>query len=248
MTTHTYDEHIAKDGFRLRGTAMSRIDGFSDVVFGFALTLLIVSLEVPKTYAELHHTFREFLPFAVSFTFLIALWFAHFRLFRRFGLHDNATIIVNSILLFVVLFFVYPLKFLFSMLLGGGDASKIFSSMSEVRELMVLYGLGFAAVYFLLATLYWFGWRHRDELELNSLERKLTWVWITDHLGVGAAGVISALLSLLLSDRHVGYAGFAFYLIIPFKIIHGTITRRTLKKARAELHLLQSLAHIHPPA
>jgi hypothetical protein len=32
----TLNEHIAKDGFRLRGTAMSRVDGFSDVVFGFA--------------------------------------------------------------------------------------------------------------------------------------------------------------------------------------------------------------------
>ena len=116
--------HVAKDGFRLRGTEMSRVDGFSDVVFGFALTLLIVSLEVPKTYAELHETLRGFLPFAVSFTFLIMLWFAHFRVFRRFGLHDNATIIVNAVLLFVVLFFVYPLKFLFTLVLGGTDSSK----------------------------------------------------------------------------------------------------------------------------
>ena len=43
-------DHIAKDGFRLRGTEMSRIDAFSDVVFGFALTLIVVSLDVPKTF------------------------------------------------------------------------------------------------------------------------------------------------------------------------------------------------------
>ncbi len=53
-------QNIAKDGFRLRGTAMSRVDGFSDVVFGFAITLLVVSLEVPKTYAELHETCAVF--------------------------------------------------------------------------------------------------------------------------------------------------------------------------------------------
>ena len=61
-------EHISKDGFRLRGIHMSRIDGFSDVVFGFALTLLVVSLEVPRTYDEFHAVIVGFLPFAVCFS------------------------------------------------------------------------------------------------------------------------------------------------------------------------------------
>jgi uncharacterized membrane protein len=59
-------DQIASDGFRLRGTHMSRIDGFSDVVFGFALTLLVVSLEVPRTYAEFHAALLQFLPFFIS--------------------------------------------------------------------------------------------------------------------------------------------------------------------------------------
>ena len=40
---------------------MSRIDGFSDGVFGFALTLFVVSLEVPKNCTELHASLRGFL-------------------------------------------------------------------------------------------------------------------------------------------------------------------------------------------
>ena len=58
-------DHIAKDGFRLRGTLMSRLDAFSDVVFGFALTLLVVSLEVPHTFPELYASLRSFIPFAL---------------------------------------------------------------------------------------------------------------------------------------------------------------------------------------
>jgi uncharacterized membrane protein len=54
------NEHIGKDGFRLRGTSMSRIDAFSDVVFGFAITLLVVSLEIPHTFEELHRSLRGF--------------------------------------------------------------------------------------------------------------------------------------------------------------------------------------------
>lgn len=34
--------------FRWRGEGVSRIEGLRDTVFGFAITLLVVSLEVPK--------------------------------------------------------------------------------------------------------------------------------------------------------------------------------------------------------
>jgi uncharacterized membrane protein len=41
------------EGFRWRSHDISRFEGLSDAVFGFAITLLIVSLEVPRTFDEL---------------------------------------------------------------------------------------------------------------------------------------------------------------------------------------------------
>lgn len=39
-----------RDGdFRIRGKEISRAEGLSDAAFGFAITLLVVSLEVAKT-------------------------------------------------------------------------------------------------------------------------------------------------------------------------------------------------------
>jgi hypothetical protein len=40
------------DGFRMRGREVTRLESFADAIFAFALTLLIVSLEVPKSFAD----------------------------------------------------------------------------------------------------------------------------------------------------------------------------------------------------
>lgn len=45
------------------------------------------------------------------------IWFEHYAFFRKFEAEDPLTILLNCVLLFLVLFFVYPLKFVF-MLVG----------------------------------------------------------------------------------------------------------------------------------
>ena len=169
---HDGHEQYDSDGFRLRGLGFSRLDGFSDVVFGFALTLLVVSLEVPKGFDELHALWAGFIPFAVSFLLLMLVWYGHYTFFRRFGTHDAGTMWLNGVLLFVVLFYVYPLKFLF---LSAFDQVGVFNEPSRtVREVVVLFSAGFSAIYFLFAALYANGYRQRSSLELNPLEQMLT--------------------------------------------------------------------------
>ena len=90
----------------IRGREVSRIEGFSDAVFGFALTLLVASLEVPRDFVELKATLLGFLPFAVTFALVCYLWYSHYKFFRRYGPADGLTIFPNCVLLFVVLLFV----------------------------------------------------------------------------------------------------------------------------------------------
>jgi len=237
-------DHIEKDGFRLRGVEMSRIDGFSDVVFGFALTLLVVSLEVPKTYTEMHASLRGFFPFAICFLFLMMVWYAHYRFFRRFGTHDFRTIVINAMLLFVVLFYVYPLKFLFTFLANSvmGSGQEYFESWQQVRELMILYGVGFATVYLLVAALYWNGLKQREKLELTPIEVLLARSYVTDSVGVGCIGILSCAVALLLPPQHCGMSGWVYSLIYPFKHFHGRWARKKIAKY-PKSHKLASSPH-----
>src|SRR5580658_3875254 len=97
-------------GFRHRGHHhVSRIESFSDAVFAFALTLLVVSLSVPRTFDELLGAMAGFPGFAVSFALLAQIWYYQYLFFRRYGLTDRMTILLNIILLFVVVFYTNPL-------------------------------------------------------------------------------------------------------------------------------------------
>ena len=106
-------------GFRMRGREVTRLESFSDAVFGFALTLLVVSLEVPKSFDQLIETMRGFLAFAVCFAILASIWNQHYLFCRRFGLQDGFVRFLTCGLLFIVLLYVYPLKFLFNLFING---------------------------------------------------------------------------------------------------------------------------------
>lgn len=232
----TTQNHVAHDGFRLRGENFSRLDAFSDVVFGFALTLLVVSVEVPRTYDEFHATLAGFFPFAICFFFFILVWLQHYRFFRRYGLHDGRTLFINSLLLFTVLFYVYPLKFLFSVASANDARHPVFSSTLQLRELMVTYGLGFAAIYLCFTALYWNAWHMRGELELSPLERVITTCDIWDKAGVTCIALLCTLIARLVPPDYAGDAGWFFFLIAPWSTVVGSVRRRRIRAMNEAAH------------
>src|SRR5262245_45421992 len=173
-----------EEHFRWRGGGVSRIEGLTDGVFALALTLLIVSLEVPKSFDELWAAFRQAPVFLLTFATIGWLWYLHHQFHRRYGLEDQGTVVWNLVFLFLVLLYVYPLKFLASALcqmfhlvpvpeLGPDEVSQGLTR-AQVPRLMVLYGAGFVLIFAVLERLYDRAWTLRDRLALGSKEQLIT--------------------------------------------------------------------------
>jgi low temperature requirement protein LtrA len=193
-----YEPQIV-DGFRLRGREVTRLESFADAVFGFALTLLVVSLDVPKNFDDLVKTMRGFPAFAVCFLLLILIWNSHYRFCRRYGLDDGMTRFLTCVLLFFVLFYVYPLKFLFNLSdnlvlrVGPSKAADVVHvTVPQLSFLLLIYGLGFGAVYLAILLLYLHAYRLREALDLSDLERLDTRYHLGRIATLSAVGFLGA--------------------------------------------------------
>lgn len=232
----THEPHDGQ-GFKVRGHDVQRIETFSDAVFAFAVTLLIVSLEVPRNFQDLLVSMRGFFAFAICFTLLMMVWYQQHIWFRRFALDDVTTMVLNCALIFVVLFYVYPLKFLFALLFGEviyGTGKNPFSiRVADGPLLMVIYGLGYTIIYTIFLLLYAHTLRKRGQLKLSAGEIFNTRTMIFSHTLMGAVGLGVVLLALLLPARNSGMAGYFFFIIGPaMSVLHwrrAVIRKRMIK-------------------
>jgi uncharacterized membrane protein len=219
--------------FRNRAHEVSRIEAFSDVIFGFAISLLVVSLEAPKTYNQMIEMLRGFFPFAICFWIFIDIWFEHHHFYKRYGLQDSVTMALNTLLLFVILFYVYPLKYMFTVVTNEilGHPSDV--PASGAPFLYTIYGIGVASVFWLLAAMYGHAWRQRKELELNGVEEIDTLERVYDNFFMGLFGVISLILA---HTPLAKLAGMVYFLIcIPKTIVPWTMGIKRTKRESAML-------------
>ncbi len=200
---------------------VTRLEGFSDAVFGFALTLLVVSLEVPDTLEALRQQVRGFVPFALMFAMVCWIWYQHNLFFRRYGMDDAWAVFLNCVLLFTVIFYVYPLKFLTTKLLSvftGGDVEPL--RQLGGAYVMLLYSGGVVLIFLTFALLHLHAWRHREALGLQPVETVALTFGARGHLLNAGVGVSSIALALALPENPQ-WAGWIYALMGPLHAWNG---------------------------
>jgi uncharacterized membrane protein len=223
-----------------RAKDVSRLEGFSDAVFGFTLTLLVVSLEVPENYADLQRILAGFPAFAVTFTVICWVWYEHYLVFRRYDLEDGFTVLLNCVLLFLIVFYAYPMKFMFTRLVSGslfglGPGISAGLSAEDARQLMVMYSAGFAAVFAVFMLLHWNALRQRAALQLDWLTEFDARASVRRHGISVTIGSLSLLMALTVPIQYLAFAGLLFFLMGPahgtFGYLNGRTRERLLKQS-----------------
>jgi len=215
-------------GFR-SGREVSRVEGFSDAVFGFALTLLVVSLEVPESFDDMKPILAGFLPFALMFALICWIWYEHYAFFRKYDAEDPWTITLNCVLLFIVLFFVYPLKFLFTNVVSAMTGGVFpFRTMGEFdnRLLLSVYSAGFVGIFLVFVLLYRNVYRRGAALGLTPLELFDAHAGARTHAISMMVGVLSILIAWTLPEPWYVAAGPLYGIQGPLHWRNGVLLAR----------------------
>jgi hypothetical protein len=132
-------------------------------------------------------------------------------------MEDAKTITLNALLLFVVLLYVYPLKFLFTHLVVNVSDRSAEPPIREgqLRLLMMIYSTGYAAVWGIFVLMYRHAYARRVHLAMTKeqiFETRVQTGAMTVHVAFGAASVAAA---AAVPERLVSLAGLIYFLVGP---------------------------------
>jgi uncharacterized membrane protein len=226
--------------FRFRGEETGRLENLSDGVFALAITLLLISTSAPVNFDQIKKFVWELLPFSGCIVLIVLIWHEHFVFFYRYGFRNPAIIVLNTLFLIIVLFYVYPLKFLCKFLLFlvmGRILNEQFLLMEiskmlnggDTANLMIIYGMGAASIFVVLMLMYRYALKKSHLLQLSSVEKYDTRTSMISNLLMAAVPGLSVILAIIFrSSPYVGQiSGFTYFFYTPIMLIFHA---RTSKK------------------
>jgi uncharacterized membrane protein len=194
------------------------MEGFSDGVFGFAATLLVLDLAVHPPGTPLQQVLRAwpgYLAYVVSFLTIGGTWLLHTALTDQLTQVDQLFLRLNLVALLVVVFLPFP----------TGLVAKALHNTSGERVYVTVYGLTLLVIRLLGATLDAYARREhlyspaREGEELHSTQRKFLPVVIGYVIAIGIGLALPALAVAV-------YFGIAIYLVVPFRDAARVLIRR----------------------
>jgi TMEM175 potassium channel family protein len=201
-----------------RVLSKDRMEGFSDGVFGFAITLLVLDIAIQPPGPPLQlllHAWPYYLAYVVSFLTIGVSWLLHTALTDQLARVDQLFLRLNLLLLLVVVFLPFPTHLM-------ADALH---DLSGERVYVTLYGLTLLAISLLGSALDAYArYEHlyspaKEGEELHNTQRKF--------LPAVIGYVIAILIGLAAPIAAVAlYSGIVLYLVVPFREAARVLVRR----------------------
>jgi uncharacterized membrane protein len=195
----------------------SRLEALSDGVFAFAATLMVVDIGASSEFISFKKELPNFISFAASFFIMMALWKLHYNFFRRTNHIDNWVITFNMILLFTILFYIFPVKSLLDSAMG-----KARMSLENFSQLFQLYSIGFSLLFGSFSLLYYRAYKK----DLDNPER-IRLLFFTRHFLIFVfVGLVSTLLARLQVGLEIGFPGFVYCILGILCYLHSVYFRK----------------------
>lgn len=199
-----------------------RLEAFSDIVIGFSLAQLGLSLTIPGRVSDIFapaHGLSTLGAFVMTFSLVCSLWWMHHRLFRHLFVPTPLNVWLNFAALGGVLFYAYVMQVLLHL------------SFRDPYAISLYLGC-YAYIVVLFAYLAWYGLRTRGG-ELTQTERTEQSDF-TVRLTILALGfsAFSAVTLISGSNRHVLEIGVVL-VILPALIHRAVIRARKMRLAAA---------------
>ncbi|MCC2615910.1 TMEM175 family protein [Aestuariibacter halophilus] len=218
----------------MRGEGMNRIETFVAAAFAFAVTMLVISVgSIPQSFEEFVLALKTIPAFAASFAVIVWIWHAHATWCRRYGLEDGMSIFLSSLLVFLVLIYIYPLRLMMQSLfhfLSDGALPFIFplKTLEQARFMFTFYGIGFLCVGLNFIGLYRYALRRQEPLALSPYE--VTEARYDVHVWVVAVciSLLSLILAWVLPAQWLSLAGFTYFLLFPCYTVLDNRHRKAL--------------------
>lgn len=248
------DQEVGLDPyFRYRGKNQTRVEAFTDAAFALGITLIVLSSSVPVTFHDLWKSMSDIIPFGGCVVLVMIIWYQHYIFFLRYGLQNLPIIVLNTFLIFLILVYVYPLKFLFvvlfdlyaGLLTGNQELIRYtFSTvvtLDDTRTLMMIYGIGAGLIFSTICMMYRHALKKRDELELDEYECFETRSSLYINALLALIPFISTLIALsgLFGAYNFLAAGVSYMLYPPVMITYAKIRQKKRKELLLTLELAE---------
>lgn len=202
-----------------RVLSKDRMEAFSDGVFGFAATLLVVDLALhpPGTaLQQVLHAWPSFVAYIVSFLTIGTAWLAHTGLTDRLARTDRLFLRLNLLLLLVVVFLPFPTRLV----------AEALHDTSGERVYVTMYGLTLLVIRILGAALA--AYAQHEQLYAPPEETEDPDGARSKLVPVLIGYLIAIFIGLALPELAVAlYFGIAIYAIVPFREVARALPRRS---------------------